>query len=65
MATQIQINKVRSIQLSDVYPSDNAQRQAGAEECVRTLRIFSEEGELRITLSARQADSIMLSYQKR
>lgn len=65
MATNILINNVRSIQLSDVYPSDSGQRQMGAGECVRTLRVQTEEGEIRISLSSSGQDNILLSYQKR
>ena len=65
MATHLVINRIRSIQLSDVYVSDNGQKQQGANEYVRVLRIQGEEGEVRISLSAPLRDAIELSYPKR
>jgi len=65
MATNIVINNVRSVLLGDVYPSDNVQRQSGAGSCIRVLRVQSEEGEIRISLSSDVAENILLSYQKR
>lgn len=65
MAANILINNVRSIQLSDVYPSDAGQKQMGAANSIRTLRVLSDEGEIRISLSSNVVDNILLSYQKR
>lgn len=63
--TQIVIHNVRSIQLSDVYASETSQKLNGARECMRTLRVQSDDGEVRIVLSGDAADNIQLSYLKR
>ena len=65
MTTQILLSNVRSIQLSDLYETDAAQRQAGAGELMRTLRIQSDAGEIRVHISGGAPENILLSYPKR
>lgn len=63
--TQILLTNVRSIQLSDVYETDAAQKQAGAGDIMRTLRIQTDEGEIRVNLSGGAPENILLSFPKR
>lgn len=66
MTTQVILTNVRSIQLSDIYANENQATGApGAGELMRTLRIQSDEGEIRILLCGQSQDNILLSYPKR